>query len=95
MFFMVLFCYLDDSQRDYKILDILKVRHIPIVVMVLSSFVFLIVSTSELITLSKTASKFVNNIFLLFPVLMVLGSYLTYDQTDIILQDYAGLVFLA
>ena len=92
---MVLFCYLDDSQRDYKILDILKVRHIPIVVMVLSSFVFLIVSTSELITLSKTASKFVNNIFLLFPVLMVLGSYLTYDQTDIILQDYAGLVFLA
>lgn len=62
--------------------------------MVVSSSVFLFVSTYDLITLSKSIGRFIYNGLLLTPVLMVLFSYLTYDQNDIILQDYCGLVFL-
>lgn len=51
--------------------DVLKVKYIPIVIMIISSSVFLVVSTIELIKLSKTVSKFLYNMLLLVPVLMV------------------------
>ena len=85
MIVMLLFSFLDESQRDHKVFDILKVRQIPVFLMILSSFVFLIVSSIEIINLSKTISKLLYNVLLLTPVLMVLGSYLTFDQNDIIL----------
>ena len=71
-----------------------RVRHIPIPILLLSSSVFLVVSSFEIVKLSKSLLAILHNILLLFPVVLVVASYLTYDQTDIVLQDYASLVFV-
>jgi hypothetical protein len=69
------------------------VRYIPIVILTLGSSIFLVVSSLEIITLSKSPLRLFKNIALLTPVFLTSFSYLTFDQSDIVLQDYAAIWF--